>query len=71
MFATCGLVSSLLFCFDFGGVHSSKKDPPKNRTLQKHKQKCRNKNKTSVSAVVFTNNVPKFSGGGLKNQTFC
>ena len=71
LFASCGLLSFLLFCCEF--FHFSQKRPPKKRTLQKPKKtkmQTKGQTKKSVSAVVFTNGVPNFWGWATKMLCF-
>ena len=67
-FPFCCFVLNFVLCFV---VFIPLKQTTKNgHSKNPKKQKCRNTDKNSVSAVVFTNSVPNFLGWALKIQNF-
>ena len=66
------LFLSWLFCVFLVFSFLSRKDPKQRTQRKPQNQKCRKKGQTnkSVSAIVFTNSVPNFGGGGLQKCYF-
>ena len=73
LFASCGLLSFCCFVLNFVLSLSSQKKTPKNGHSKNQKNKNaekKDKQRKSVSAVVFTNSVPNFGGWATKCD-FC